>query len=247
MLFKKNTNKTSQKVIKNITKAKVVKKPVKKAATINHYLNAQDQWRDRFAKISSQNTWLLLAFFTCLFVLVGSIGAFITISSQSKYEPYLVVTDSFGTPLNAGIAKPIEKVDQKIVLAQIANFIQKSRTVTVDAKLLRNNVFTAYSYININDTAKIKLDEWFNEQNPFERATKELAQVQIQSIISQTPDTYQVDWIETIRDRNGKKIADNKMRGLVTWYYGQQKTEIQDIILNPVGIYIKDFDWTKIN
>ena len=86
------------------------------------------------------------------------------------------------------------------------------------------------------------------DSSPFRRAEKETVSIEITSVLPQTPDTWQVDWVETVRDRQGiVKGQPYKMRALVTVYTVQttpQTTEDQ-IRNNPLGIYVRDFSWSK--
>jgi type IV secretory pathway TrbF-like protein len=77
-----------------------------------------------------------------------------------------------------------------------------------------------YSKLAPNDPATAKMNEWLNgnaDASPFKRAAKEMVSVEIKSVLPQTPDTWQVDWVETTRDRQGAvKGQPVTMRALVT-------------------------------
>jgi type IV secretion system protein VirB5 len=68
------------------------------------------------------------------------------------------------------------------------------------------------------------------------------------SVLQQTPDTWQVDWIETTRNRDGTlKNPPVRMRALVNVY---QNTNLnakltKTMMMNPHRIFIKDFNWSK--
>jgi type IV secretory pathway TrbF-like protein len=50
------------------------------------------------------------------------------------------------------------------------------------------------------------MNEWLNgtpDSSPFKRAAKEMVSTEIKTVIPQTPDTWQVEWMETTRDRQG--------------------------------------------
>ena len=55
--------------------------------------------------------------------------------------------------------------------------------------------------------------------------------------------SYQIDWTEYERDRKGKETAVRRFRGVAT----VTLTPPQDegvIRLNPIGLYLRDFEWT---
>ena len=63
------------------------------------------------------------------------------------------------------------------------------------------------------------------------------------SIVALSNLTYQIDWTEYERDRKGKETASRRFRGIAT----VTLTPPQDegvIRLNPIGLYLKDFEWT---
>jgi type IV secretion system protein VirB5 len=68
------------------------------------------------------------------------------------------------------------------------------------------------------------------------------------SVIPQTPDTWQVDWVETVRDRQGvMKTQPARMRALVTVYTvpSTPQTTEEQVRNNPLGIYVRDFSWSR--
>ena len=93
-----------------------------------------------------------------------------------------------------------------------------------------------------------KMNEWLNgtpESNPFKRAATEMVSIDIKSVMPQTDSTWQIDWVETVRDRKGViKGVPCRMRALVTVYVTPPTAEEQ-IRQNPLGIFVRDFSWTK--
>ncbi|MOA36705.1 VirB8 protein [compost metagenome] len=75
-----------------------------------------------------------------------------------------------------------------------------------------------------------------------------MVSLEILSVIPQTPDTWQVDWMETTRDRQGvAKGPPVRMRALVTVYTiaATSQTTEEQVRNNPLGIYVRDFSWAK--
>ncbi|MGC8276600.1 VirB8/TrbF family protein, partial [Escherichia coli] len=103
-----------------------------------------------------------------------------------------------------------------------------------------------------NDPATAKMNEWLNgtaDASPFARAAVETVSTEITSVIPQTPDTWQVDWVETTRDRQGVvKGQPVRMRALVTVYVVEPTADTKEEQLrnNPAGIYVRDFSWSRL-
>ena len=118
--------------------------------------------------------------------------------------------------------------------------------------LQRQAVFRVYAKLSPNDAATAKMNEWLNgseTSSPFKRAAREMVSIDIQSVLSQTPDTWQVDWVESLRDRQGVlKGAPVTMRALVTVYVAENlsSTTEEQMRMNPMGLYVRDFSWSRL-
>tara|TARA_R100001129_G_scaffold185291_2_gene172931 strand:- start:5990 stop:6196 length:207 start_codon:yes stop_codon:yes gene_type:complete len=65
----------------------------------------------------------------------------------------------------------------------------------------------------------------------------------VTNIVPLSNQSFQIDWTEYERDRQGKEIATRRFRGIatVTLTPPQDEAVIRN---NPIGLYLKDFDWT---
>lgn len=219
--------------------------------TENPYINARRSWNDHVgAVISSRQTWQVVGILSLLIALAG-VGGVIYIGSQSKFVPYVVEVDKLGQPMAVAPAQRAGAVDPRVVHASIATFISDARLVTPDVALQRKAVFRLYSMLSANDPGTNKAKEWLNgtpESSPLKRAAIETVSIEITSVIPQTAETWQIDWIETTRDRQGMlKGQPFRMRALVTVYSvpPTSQTPEEQIRNNPLGIYVRDFSWSK--
>jgi type IV secretion system protein VirB5 len=72
--------------------------------------------------------------------------------------------------------------------------------------------------------------------------------IEIETTLQQTGETWQVDWIETTRDRQGvPKSPPQRWRALVTVYMVETTPETTEEQMrdNPLGIHVRDFSWSK--
>ena len=227
-------------------------KPKKKKKVSNPWLNARDQYRDHFQMLSQSKLWWQMGAIACFMLMFGAMATALSTANRSNYIPYIVAVDDHGVAIATGLAHQTTKADEKIIVATLADFITNARTVTVDVSLIRKAIYSCYAHILREDPARAKIDEWFSGNSgvktPFERAGDSLVSVKINSVVAQTATTYQVDWVETERDRSGKRLkADTHMRALITWGYGPQKETVDEITYNPMSVYIKDFNWSEVN
>lgn len=217
----------------------------------NPYLAARRTWNDHTrGVVASRQMWQVFGILA-LMVSLGGIGGMIHIGSQSKFVPYVIEVDKLGQTLAVARADKTTKADPRIIRAAIAEFISDARTVTPDTALQRKSVFDVYALLASSDPATQKMNEWLNgseDASPFKRAQTEMVSVEVGTVLPQTPETWQVDWVETTRDRQGVvKGIPAHMRALVTVYSVEPKpsTSEEQLHKNPLGIYVRDFSWSR--
>lgn len=226
--------------------------PPPKPETENPYLAARRVWNEHVgAVVSSRQTWQVVGILSLLIAL-AAVGGMIHIGSQSKFIPYVVEVDTAGRSVAAGPVEAAAKADPRIIHAAVAEFVSDARMVTPDVALQRRAVFRVYAMLSPNDPATAKMNEWLNgtpEANPFRRAEKEMVSVEVKAVLPQSPDTWEVDWVETTRDREGVlKGKPVTMRALVTVYTTEptSQTSEEQLRKNPMGIYVRDFSWSRL-
>ena len=226
---------------------------VKPGTQENPYLNARRSWNEHVGSVvSSRQAWQIIGILSLLIAL-ASVGGVIYIGSQSKFVPYVIEVDKLGQAVAVQPAQTAEPANERVIHAYVAAFINDARQVTPDIALQRAAIFRVYAMLSGNDPATLEMNQFLNgnpELNPFKRAEKETVAVQIESVMRQTPESWQVDWVETVRDRQGTmKMPPFHMRALLTVYLvpPTPATTEEQIRKNPMGIYIKDFRWSKQN
>lgn len=219
----------------------------------NPYLNARRSWNEHVGGIAaSRRLWQMVAIL-CLLIVLASVGGMISIGMQSKFIPYVVKVDNLGDAVATTRADVAAPVDARVLQAQVGSFVQSARMVTADIALQRQAIFRVYSMLAPNDPATGKMNDYLNgnpANTPFNRAAKETVSVEVNSTIPQTNQTWQVDWTETERDRQGQLISPPaKMRALVQVRVAgtTPDTTEQQIHDNPLGVYVSDFSWSRIS
>lgn len=218
----------------------------------NPYLSARRTWNDYTGGIiASRRMWQAVAIISLLIVL-ASVGGLIRVAGQSKFIPYIIEMDSVGKTFAAAPVNPTTKADPRVLKSTVGEFISDARLVTPDIALQRQAIFRLYSRLSPLDPATQKLNEWLNgsaDKSPFARATKEMVSIEIKSTLPQTADTWQIDWVETTRDRQGTLLGQPvSMRALITLYTAEPAEGVteEQLRMNPLGIYVRDFSWQKL-
>jgi type IV secretion system protein VirB5 len=150
----------------------------------------------------------------------------------------------------AQIALP---ADSRVIHASLAAFMSNARLVTPDIALQRKAIFALYAMMNADSPATAKMTAWLNADaasSPFTRAAKETVETEIISVIPQSPDTWQIEWNEKVFDRQGVPTQPPyRMRALATVDIipPNASTSEEKIRQNPLGVFVKDFNWSKQN
>ena len=227
-----------------------VTKSVSSVGEKNPYLESKHEWNNNtYAMVSSKNGWQLIAIGSVL-ISLASVGGILYIGNQSKFIPFVVQTDKLGKTLAIDPANKAYPEDVRIIKAMIASFINDSRMVTPDVVVQRKAVFNVYSMLNAGDPSIVMMGEYMNPssgETPFARAAKKTVSVEIESILPQSKDSWQVDWIEIERERDGAEIRRFRMRAVLNIYSipSDSATTEEQIRKNPLGIFVRDFSWTK--
>jgi type IV secretion system protein VirB5 len=226
-------------------------KTVPSQGTPHPYLNARRSWNSHVGSlIASRTLWQAVALISLL-IAFAAVGGVVYIGSQSKFVPYVVEVNKLGEAMAVAPASQADKVDQRIVRAATAEFIVNARTVTPDIAMQRRAIFKIYALMKSGSAATRKMTAFLNgsaDTNPFKRAEKQTVNVEVVSAIPQTSSTWQVDWVETQRTRKGEIMGKPyRMRALLNVGSNTMPPDVTDdqIRLNPMGIYISDYSWSK--
>ena len=209
----------------------------------NPYLAARQEWNERYGDyIQAARNWRLVGITALAIALIG-FGYALFQSTQVKLVPYIVEVDKLGTAVTAGTPQQIEYADPRVVRATLGAFVSNLRSVTPDAVVQKQYIDRTYALLRTADPATEKVNAWYRGNSPFDKAKTATVAVEVSNIVALSSQTYQIDWTEYERDRKGKETASRRFRGIAT----VTLTPPQDegvIRLNPIGLYLKDFEWT---
>ena len=193
--------------------------------------NAKNVYNAKISELFSKYRFLQLITIIILLICIIYIAGIIHIGSQSKFVPYIVEVNKLGETVGGDEIRAGTILDQRIIRAKVASFIKTLRTVSVDSAINKANIF-------YKDKAT----------NPFELGKKINREVEIVSLLEMTSNTYQLDWKEKTFDKSGVLLYIKGYRALVTVYLIPTAVEsIEDLIKNPLGIYIKYYSISELN
>jgi type IV secretion system protein VirB5 len=209
------------------------------------YLVARREWDERYGGlIKRAQQWRTTAILALLVALAEAI-VIIGVATRPRIAPYVVAVDSLGRVAAAGAADRNSPVDERMKQAAITQWVQDMRGVTSDGLAERAAIDHVYAMIGSQSAAQTIVTDYFRANQPFERGSRETAQVEVNAILPNSPHSYEVDWTETQRSLDGKPISSDRWKGIFTVAINPSTDEAV-LRVNPFGIYIMDISWSKI-
>lgn len=209
----------------------------------NPYLAARQEWTERYGSyVRAASVWRLVGIVS-LSLATLSTGYALYQSTEVKLVPYIVEVDKLGSAVNAGFPAQIEYADPRVVRASLAAFVTNFRSVTPDAVVQKQYIDRTYALLRTSDPATEKVNNWFRSSSPFDKAKTATVAIEVNNVVPLSGQSFQIDWTEYERDRKGKEVATRRFRGIANVVLIPPQDE-SVIRLNPIGLYLKDFDWT---
>jgi type IV secretion system protein VirB5 len=209
----------------------------------NPYIAARQEWNERYGSyVKAAAAWRIVGIVGMLLAVISTSYALYQ-STQVKLVPYIVEVDKLGTAASTGFPQQIEYADPRVVRATLGSFVSNFRSVTPDAVVQKQYIDRTYALLRTSDPATEKINAWFRGNSPFDKARNATVAIEVNNVVPLSNQSYQIDWTEYERDRKGKETAVRRFRGVAT----VTLTPPQDegvIRLNPIGLYLRDFEWT---
>lgn len=210
----------------------------------NPFLSARQAWNERYGSYVHQAyVWRMVAFIALGIAAIAVVGV-VWIGSQSKLVPYVVAVDKLGTTLAVQRADVAARPDERVIRAQLANWIASVRSVYLDAAAERAVLKQAYAMVNRRGPAFNALNEHFRASSPFERAKEETVSAEVASVLPISADTWRVEWREIRRGRDGGLTDDHQYQANISISINPP-TDEATLLLNPMGIYVDSFSWSQ--
>ena len=169
------------------------------------------------------------------------LGAYIVKSSQSQIIPYLVTVDTHGVILAKGRIDLNKQIPQEAIAATLSNFIKNLRSVTSDSKVQRDFILETYAYVKEGSPALQKLNDFYNNENPFIKQEQGSINIIINNVITQEYNRLPIDWTEEISD--AVSLSKKQMfRAILAYSVSNEAAKDPDaLLLNPLQIFVEDF------
>jgi type IV secretion system protein VirB5 len=211
----------------------------------NPYALGRKEYDDRYERLARNAAAWRRASFLILVLLSVSTAVVLWMAQTVKVVPFVVQVDRHGYEIAVQPAEAHEVTDDRIVMARVADFISNTRSVYSDAAAMMSFIDKAYNSVESSSPAVRKLDAWFRDNNPFAKRDT-VVSVTVESVLRATPEsnaTWQAEWTEKTYDRGLAKGEGFYKGTFVVEFHAP--TSIGDIMKNPLGIFVSDFNITE--
>lgn len=208
------------------------------------YDNAKAEWDDRIGSARTQARNWRMAALGLIGVSATLAGGLIYQSSKSMVTPYVVRVDNTTGVVEAIGRAPAEKYKPRKAEIDyfLSNFIQETRGLPTDPVVAKRDWVTAYTYLT--PYAAQQMNAYVNANHPMARVGQESINVLVHSVVAVSAQSYQIQWDETHYDQNGTVTATHQYTGIFTIKIEPPHTQ-QALLINPLGIYITSFSWSR--
>ncbi|GAC1414874.1 MAG: conjugal transfer protein TrbF [Gemmatimonadaceae bacterium] len=219
------------------------------APTFNHIIAARNEFSNAFGDLAkSKRNWQLMAFSLIALLTLVTVS-YVRLASSSRVVPYLIQVDRLGQVLDVGTADRMATPDQRLVAAQLAQFIRAIRTVLPSEAAAGQAEMIKRGYAFLAPEAAGFLNNYFADlrNDPRSLGSRLTRQVDVTGIL-RVPNSqvWRLQWNETERPTEpGGAIRTTAWEGYATVKLVPPGTDqaVQD---NPLGLYITTINWTQI-
>ena len=213
----------------------------------NPYLAQRHEFHDRFYDlVKAKRNWQL-ACFAALAILGGVTAAYVRLASTSRITPYVVEVNALGVARAFGPADAVA-VDDRVVTAELAEFVRNLRRVVADPVAQRDLLLEAYAFAG--PEARRFLDAHFArpENDPRLLGRKLRRGVHLESVLRLPgSSSWRVRWVERTRPTAGGGAgAEAAWEALLAVEVVPPATAAE-IEKNPLGVYVTDVNWGPVN
>lgn len=211
------------------------------------YFRARQEWDNRLgSEVVRGKNWRVAFFLACALSLVLAGTNVYQVLSIKVHPVVITVSSETGQPNVLGKIQDVKYIpkEQEIKFF-IGQFIQNIRAVPSDPVVIKKNWFNAYSFL------KTKASNYLNQLTQKE-ADGPLSKIGIETVTIKPisvlrvngSNSYQARWREFRFDQGGTLKEEYNMTGVFTIKF-ETPENMEILSMNPLGIFIEDFQWNK--
>lgn len=206
------------------------------------YLAASAALRSEYERLADSNRTLCHCLIAIATALAFTSGLSLYLARKPHVVPYVVEVDKAGEIV--GVAQPFAAngtTGEAVIRFELARFITDARSVLADGAAEKAALHRVYDMAR--GAAATTLPEWYRKHPPFEVASRETIQAEVDSVLREPNGAYEVRWTETARNLNGDVLSTTHWRALLAVQLAPPDPE--RMLSNPIGLYVTQIDWSE--
>jgi type IV secretion system protein TrbF len=214
----------------------------------NVFLAARHEFANAWGDLARAKANWQRACFGALLIGVGLLGVCLRLALAARVVPWIVEVDRFGVARAFGPAEQLRAPDERLVRAQLAEFVRDVRSVHQNEAEERDVMVRAYAYVDPG--AAVFLNQYFADtaNNPRVIARDRVRTVEITGLL-RVPNApvYKVSWVETewpTTAGSGEAVTSAWEAYLSVRLAAPQSVDA--VVANPLGVYVTAVAWTKL-
>ncbi len=187
----------------------------------------------------------VFAWASCLGFIIALLICFYAVNLP-KQVPLVITVSDWGEAKYAGNISRLNyqglKIPAVAIEYQIRKFVSNFYEIPGDVAVLKKNLRDCYA--SVDSATAEKLSNTLKEDNPLKNVGKTFRTIDIESVLKLTDSSYQADFVLSDKDKSASRVNRRRFRGILSIKLLEPAKD--DMILNPLGIYITDFEFKEI-
>ena len=177
----------------------------------------------------------LIAFATCLYIY-----------THKSIVPYVIGVDSHGVVLASDRLQKAEAIPKAAIVTELCSFIKNVRLISSDQDVESQSVIKSYAYLKDKNIIN-ELNDYFIKNNPLQLSESQRRSVAIVNVLYGSNGSAQIDFVETTTSLDSGAVKDRTMRALLVYEIDLDSViSTEGMLLNPLGIFIKEYSVSEI-
>jgi type IV secretion system protein VirB5 len=164
-----------------------------------------------------------------------------TVALEQRTFVHVVEVDPQGQVLSVHAADGNWSPNEAQIASELGRFVRLVRSLPTDGVVLRDNWMQAYRFLT--PEAAAHLTQIARDDDPFVSLGRVGRTVQVRSILARSDHAWEVSWVE--RNTNETGTTDPQVFTGVFDVTTRAPTNADEIAVNPLGILISDFSWSR--
>ena len=205
------------------------------------YRRARQEWDARMGSaVLSARSWRAIAFGSLAVAAMMGVGL-TAVALQKRTFVHVVEVSPQGQVMNVRTADAEWTPNQAEIAYHLARFVRLVRSLPTDGVVLRDNWLEAYKFLT--PQAAAQLTQIAREDDPFLWLGRVGRTVDIRSILKRSDHSWEISWLE--RNTNATGTSDPQLYTGVFTVTVQPPHTADQIAVNPLGLLISDFSWSR--